>query len=174
MLGLSGNPVIGQCDKCGTLRSYLHELRPGFWICKANACWQEEVEREDRRHEAQAEAVEQYVRLVAGTEFGERLPTTGFVLVDRSDSQAYAFGVDEGQLTMSTSALAGRAEPVLRDIEDGSFWRVFVSGGVLGIESVDDQDAETFGMVLEDASTGDVWRVFVDAGNVGIKQRSVP
>ena len=60
-------PRIDTCFKCGTAYSYLYEYRHGFWICTANACWDEEVERDSRRHVEQHQSVEDYRKLVAGT-----------------------------------------------------------------------------------------------------------
>ena len=67
MLGLSGHPVIGFCSKCNTENSVLYEYRVGYWICRANACWDEEVERDSQRHVEQQRAVEDYRQLVQGT-----------------------------------------------------------------------------------------------------------
>ena len=53
------------CAKCGTEYSVLYEYRHGFWICRANACWDEEVERDSRRHVEQHQSVEDYRKLVA-------------------------------------------------------------------------------------------------------------
>lgn len=65
MLGSLG-PVLGNCYKCNT-PGRLYEFRPGFWICKGNSCWAEEVERERQTHRQQRQDVEDYRTLVAGT-----------------------------------------------------------------------------------------------------------
>lgn len=67
-LGLSGYPVYGTCDKCGTEYSELFEYRPGYWICRANACWDEETEHDSMRHLELEESLDEYRRLVAGTQ----------------------------------------------------------------------------------------------------------
>ena len=67
MTGLTGYPVISTCDKCATENSELFEYRPGYWICTANACWDEEVEHDSERHVEQHRAVETYRQLVQGT-----------------------------------------------------------------------------------------------------------
>lgn len=71
MLGLSGHEVYGTCDKCFTDNSLLHEYRPGYWICSANTCVQEDTERDSKRDEQQEQAVEDYRQLVLGTKIGD-------------------------------------------------------------------------------------------------------
>lgn len=63
----SGEPVIDTCMKCGTEYSYLFEYRPGYWICRANACWDEDAERESLRHVERQRSLKDYQKLVAGT-----------------------------------------------------------------------------------------------------------
>ena len=65
--GLSGYPVRGTCNKCATELSTLFEYRPGYWICRSNGCWDEEEERDSKRHVEQQADVEEYKKLVAGT-----------------------------------------------------------------------------------------------------------
>ena len=43
-------PIIGICDKCGTENSELFQYKNGYYICQANECWTEEVERNSGRH----------------------------------------------------------------------------------------------------------------------------
>jgi len=66
-MGIGFKPTIGICDKCGTEKSYLFEYRSDYWICKANECFQEEVERDSGRHVRKNDKLEDYRKLVAGT-----------------------------------------------------------------------------------------------------------
>ena len=43
-------PTIGTCMKCGTENSELFQHKNGYYICRANECWTEEVERNSGRH----------------------------------------------------------------------------------------------------------------------------
>lgn len=55
---------IGDCRKCSTQNSELFEYRPGYFICKANGCWDEEVERNSGRHIILNRKLEEYRRAV--------------------------------------------------------------------------------------------------------------
>ena len=58
------HPTIGTCDKCSTENSELHEYRTGVFLCKANECWQEEVERDSGRHIRLNQKLEDYRSIV--------------------------------------------------------------------------------------------------------------
>ena len=55
---------IGDCRKCFTENSLLYEYRPGYFICKANGCYDEEVERDSGRHILLNKKLEDYRRVV--------------------------------------------------------------------------------------------------------------
>jgi len=57
-------PRYGVCRKCATENSELFEYRTGFWICKANSCWDEEVERDDGSYLVKQEKLDDYRRIV--------------------------------------------------------------------------------------------------------------
>ena len=58
-------PIYGTCNKCGTENSLLQEYRPGYFICSANECWTEELERESGRHIILNKKLEDYRRVIA-------------------------------------------------------------------------------------------------------------
>ncbi len=60
------NPVYGICDKCGTNDSELFEYE-GRWLCKANACYAEEVDRNKEKQFRDQEKLNDYRKLVQGT-----------------------------------------------------------------------------------------------------------
>ena len=59
-------PIYGICDKCGTDDSELFEYE-GSWLCKANACFTEETERNKEKQFRDQEKLIDYRRLVQGT-----------------------------------------------------------------------------------------------------------
>ena len=59
-------PLYGFCDKCNTEFSELFEFEDRH-LCKANACFQEEVERASEKHLLDEEKLNDYRKLVAGT-----------------------------------------------------------------------------------------------------------
>jgi hypothetical protein len=59
-------PALGNCMKCNT-PGKLYEYRSNWWICRGNACWNEEVERDRNVPQLQRQAVEDYRQLVAST-----------------------------------------------------------------------------------------------------------
>ena len=59
-------PLMGICEKCGTENSELFEY-DGRYLCKANECLTEELERDSERHILLNEKLENYKKLVAGT-----------------------------------------------------------------------------------------------------------
>lgn len=58
-------PTIGNCYKCNTANSELFQYRTGYFICKANSCWDEECERSSGRHVILNRRLEEYRRLIA-------------------------------------------------------------------------------------------------------------
>lgn len=58
-------PIYGPCNKCNTENSLLFEYKPGYFICKANECWEEEVERDSGRHIEQERKLDDYRKLVS-------------------------------------------------------------------------------------------------------------
>jgi len=67
-MGYMFKPTIGNCMKCETENSELFEYKPGWWICKANACWTEEAERDSGEHLIKNKKRQDYDRLIAGTQ----------------------------------------------------------------------------------------------------------
>lgn len=57
-------PVIGICDKCSTENSLLFQYG-NKWLCKANECYQEEVERDSGRHIDLDRKLEEHRKIIA-------------------------------------------------------------------------------------------------------------
>ncbi len=62
---MSEFPIYGICYKFNTENSELFEYKPGYFICKANVCWTEEVERDSGRHIRKRWSLDQYRQLIA-------------------------------------------------------------------------------------------------------------
>ena len=60
------NPLYGICDKCRTANSELFEY-DGKWLCRANECFMEEIERDSGKQFRDQDKLEDYRRLVQGT-----------------------------------------------------------------------------------------------------------
>ena len=63
---MSETPIYGRCDKCNTDNSELFEY-DSRWLCKANACYSEEVERNSEKQFRDQEKLTDYRKLVQGT-----------------------------------------------------------------------------------------------------------
>ena len=62
-------PVYFTCEKCGTENSEVFEYNDR-WLCKANACYQEETEHDSNIQEEREQNLDDYKRLCAGTNTG--------------------------------------------------------------------------------------------------------
>lgn len=59
-------PTIGKCMKCATQNSELFDY-DGRKLCKANECFMEEVERDSGKQFRDQDKLNDYKRLVQGT-----------------------------------------------------------------------------------------------------------
>ena len=57
--------VIGVCEKCGTEGSTLFKY-DDRWLCSANACIEEEIERDSDKVERDEQFLEDYRSIVRG------------------------------------------------------------------------------------------------------------
>jgi len=60
------NPLYGRCDKCATANSELFEY-DGKWLCRANECFMEEVEKDSGKQFRDQDKLSDYKKLVQGT-----------------------------------------------------------------------------------------------------------
>ena len=61
------NPLYGRCEKCATEHSELFEY-DGKYLCKANECYMEEVERDSGKQLRDQDKLNDYKRLCQGTQ----------------------------------------------------------------------------------------------------------
>ena len=56
--------IYGICDKCGTEHSLLKKYQ-GAYLCSANLCYTEEVERDSGRHVRKEKKLRDYKNIIA-------------------------------------------------------------------------------------------------------------
>lgn len=84
---LENFPIYGTCRKCSTENSLLFQYRPGYFICKANNCWDDECERDSGRHILMNAKLEEYSRIVGrASGVGQKylLDESGNLILDES------------------------------------------------------------------------------------------
>lgn len=94
-----------------------------------------------------------------------------YIVTDRVTGTNYAISIYDGNLMLTSTASAASAEPIVEDtLIPGTYWKIFVSDGQIGIESVvtiqDDQ------IVLKDAYTLGNLLLAVSNGNAGITEQT--
>lgn len=96
-----------------------------------------------------------------------------YIVTDRTTAVKQAIQVDDGILFIEETVSAASAEPIVTDNTDaGNYWKIFVSDGVIGIEStVTVQDDS---VLLDDITTSEIWQLIVDAGILGIESTTAP
>jgi hypothetical protein len=94
-----------------------------------------------------------------------------YVLQDRAAATKYAVTINDRRLRWAVTADAAQAEPIMEDdAAPSTYFRWFVSGGRLGIESVlTVQDDAVF---LTDPVSGTSYRLIVSGGRQGFRAES--
>jgi len=95
-----------------------------------------------------------------------------YVLTDRVTSTAKALVIDDGVPGIKDSSDSPSTEPIVEDdTNSGTYWRIFISDGLIGYEQVLTVQDDL--IYITDSVTGTEYLIVMEEGIFGIKSTTV-